>query len=89
MLEAGLHICHMLGYRNLQSALDLVTENSARTLCLGDTYGLEVGRPANMLVLPVDNDYEMIRCQGLPLLSIRHGRVLMTRQPTRVEIRAE
>ncbi|MNM88851.1 Cytosine deaminase [compost metagenome] len=89
VLEAGLHICHMLGYRNLQSALDLVTENSARTLCLGDTYGLEVGRPANMLVLPVDNDYEMIRCQGLPLLSIRHGRVLMTRQPARVEIRSE
>ncbi|MBO3277232.1 cytosine deaminase [Pseudomonas schmalbachii] len=89
VLEAGLHICHMLGYRNLNSALDLVTENSARTLCLGDAYGLEVGRPANMLVLPVDNDYEMIRSQGLPLLSIRHGRVLMTRQPARVEIHAE
>lgn len=89
VLEAGLHICHMLGYRHLQSALDLVTENSARALCLGEDYGLEVGRPANLLLLPVENDYEMIRTQGLPLLSIRHGKVLMRRDPVRVEILAE
>ena len=31
ILEAGLHICHMLGYEDLQR-LDLITDNSARTL---------------------------------------------------------
>jgi len=86
VLEAGLHICHMLGYRNLQSALDLVTVNSAKALCLGDRYGLEAGRPANLLVLSADSDYEMVRSQGLPLYSIRNGKVLMQRRPAQVEL---
>src|SRR3990167_764737 len=85
VLEAGLHICHMLRYRNMQSALDLVTDNSAKAMNLGDRYGLEAGRPANLLILSADSDYEVIRSQGLPLYSIRNGKVLMKRQPAQVE----
>ena len=85
VLEAGLHICHMLGYRNLQSALDLVTDNSARAMALGEGYGLHPGRPANLLILSADSDYEMIRSQGLALYSIRHGRVLMKRRMAELE----
>ena len=84
VLEAGLHICHMLGYRNLQNALDLVTDNSAKAMALGDRYGLEPGRPANLLILSADSDYEVIRSQGLALYSIRNGKVLMKRQPAQV-----
>nr|WP_312508688.1 cytosine deaminase [Pseudomonas luteola] len=86
VLEAGLHICHMLGYERLQHALDLVTVNSANAMQLGDRYGLEVGRPANLLILSADSDYEMIRSQGLPLFSIREGRVLMSRRPVEVSL---
>ena len=85
VLEAGLHICHMLGYRNLQNALDLVTDNSATAMALGNRYGLQAGRPANLLILSADSDYEVIRSQGLPLYSIRNGKVLMKRQPAQVE----
>ena len=85
VLEAGLHICHMLGYRNLQSALDLVTDNSAKALALGDRYGLEPGRPANLLILSAESDYEVIRSQGLPLYSVRGGKVLMKRTMPVVE----
>ncbi|WP_286977852.1 cytosine deaminase [Pseudomonas sp.] len=85
ILEAGLHICHMLGYADLQRALDLITDNSARTLNLGDRYGIEVGRPANLLILSAPNDYEMIRSQGHALTSIRAGKVLMQRTPARIE----
>ncbi|HCP57200.1 MULTISPECIES: cytosine deaminase [Pseudomonas] len=85
ILEAGLHICHMLGYADLQRALDLITDNSARTLNLGERYGIEVGRPANLLILSAPNDYEMIRSQGHALTSIRAGKVLMQRTPARIE----
>jgi cytosine deaminase len=85
ILEAGLHICHMLGYDDLKRSLDLVTDNSARALNLGEGYGLEVGRPANLLILSAPDDYEMLRSQGHALVSIRHGRVLMRRTPARVE----
>ncbi|MNP49963.1 Cytosine deaminase [compost metagenome] len=76
----------MLGYRNLQNALDLVTVNSARAMALGERYGLEPGRPANLLILSAENDYEVIRSQGLPLYSVRGGQVLMKRTMPVVEL---
>lgn len=85
ILEAGLHICHMLGYEDLQRGLDLITDNSARTLNLGERYGLEVGRPANLLVLSAADDYEMLRTQGHALLSVRNGEVLMRRTPAQIK----
>lgn len=85
ILEAGLHICHMLGYEDLQRGLDLITDNSARTLNLGERYGLEVGRPANLLVLSAPDDYEMLRTQGHALLSVRNGEVLMRRTPAKIQ----
>ena len=85
ILEAGLHICHMLGYDDLQRGLDLITDNSARTLNLGERYGLEAGRPANLLILSAPSDYEMLRSQGHALVSIRHGKVLMQRTPAKIE----
>ncbi len=85
ILEAGLHICHMLGYEDLQRCLDLITDNSARTLNLGERYGLEVGRPANLLVLSAADDYEMLRTQGHALLSVRNGEVLMRRTPAQIK----
>lgn len=85
ILEAGLHICHMLGYEDLQRGLDLITDNSARTLNLGERYGVEVGRPANLLVLSAADDYEMLRTQGHALLSVRNGEVLMRRTPAQIQ----
>ncbi|MDO9625506.1 MAG: cytosine deaminase [Pseudomonas sp.] len=84
ILEAGLHICHMLGFEDLQRSLDLVTDNSAKTLNLGEGYGIEVGRPANLLILSAASDYEMLRSQGHALVSIRAGQVLMRRTPAQV-----
>ena len=77
VLDAGLHICHMLGYEDLQRALDFVTDHSARAMALGEGYGLEVGRPANLVVLSAENDYEVLRTQGHALLSVRRGKVVV------------
>ena len=85
VLDAGLHICHMMGFEDLQRSLDLVTDNSARALNLGERYGIAVGRPANMVILGAESDYEAVRQQAKALVSIRGGRVLMNRVPERVE----
>ena len=85
VLDAGLHICHMMGFEDLARCLDLVTDNSARTLNLGEGYGIAVGRPANLVVLDADSDYEAVRRQAKARVSIRAGKVLMTRVPERVE----
>ncbi|MGM3160889.1 cytosine deaminase [Dickeya undicola] len=84
ILDAGLHICHMMGYQDLQRCLDFVTDNSAKALHLGERYGLAVGRPANLLILEAENDYEAVRRQAKARLSIRHGKVIMQREPERI-----
>ena len=84
ILEAGLHICHMLGYEDLQRGLDLITDNSARTLNLGERYGVEVGRPANLLVLSAPDDYEMLRAGPRPAFGAQWW-VLMRRTPAQIQ----
>ncbi|MEY4507808.1 MAG: hypothetical protein RL297_2386 [Pseudomonadota bacterium] len=79
ILDAGLHICHMLGYEDLQRALDFVTDHSAKAMALDERYGIALGRPANMLLLSADSDHELLRTQGHAVVSIRHGRVIMRR----------
>ncbi|UXZ96161.1 cytosine deaminase [Pseudomonas phytophila] len=85
VLDAGLHICHMMGFEDLSRSLDLVTDNSARTLNLDEGYGIAVGRPANLVILDAESDYEAVRRQAKARVSIRGGKVLMTRVPERVE----
>ena len=86
VLDAGLHIGHMMGFEDLQRCLDLVTDNSARALALGDRYGIAAGRPANLVLLDAENDYEAVRRQVKARWSIRDGRMIMQRQPERVEM---
>jgi cytosine deaminase len=87
ILEAGLHICHMLGHADLQRCLDFVIDHPARLLALGDRHGIAVGRPANLLVLSADSEVELLRSsQGHALLSMREGRVVMRRTPAEVTL---
>jgi cytosine deaminase len=69
----------MLGYEDLQRSLDFVTDHSARAMALGEGYGIQVGRPANLVLLSAESDYELLRAQGHALVSIRHGEVIMRR----------
>ncbi|MGZ2747805.1 cytosine deaminase [Burkholderia stagnalis] len=85
VLDAGLHICHMMGYQDLQRCLDFVTDHSAKTMQLGDGYGIEIGRPANLVVLDADGDYDALRRQAKATLSIRGGKVIMRRAPERID----
>ncbi|EKK7704392.1 cytosine deaminase [Cronobacter sakazakii] len=81
VLDAGLHICHMMGYDDLKRSLDFVTDNSARAMNLGDNYGLCEGRPANLVVLDAPDDYEVVRRQAKARYSVRHGKVILRREP--------
>ncbi|SEG75260.1 cytosine deaminase [Marinobacterium lutimaris] len=83
-LDFGLHICQMMGYRDFESALDLITDNSARTLNIQDRYGIETGKPGNFILLDGEDDYSVLRKQGDVLLSVRLGEVIMQREPARV-----
>ncbi len=84
VLDAGLHICHMMGYRELSSALDLITNNGAKTLQVEEQYGIELGKPANFIILQGYDDLSVIQQQGEVLYSVRHGEELVQRQPSQL-----
>ena len=80
VLHMGLHVTQMMGYDQLCNSLDLITSNSARTLGLKD-YGIQVGHPANLLILPAESGFDALRRQVTVRYSIRHGRILAETPP--------
>lgn len=87
VLHMGLHVCHMMGYEQIRNSLDLITENSARTLNLTDGYGLREGNPANLIVLPAVDGYDALRRQTPVRFSIRHGKVIAETKPSETTLR--
>ena len=82
-LDFGLHICQMMGHDDFVHALDFITDNSAKLMQLKE-YGIVEGHPANAILLSGEDDYSVLRNQGEVLLNLRHGKILMQRQPSTV-----
>ncbi len=66
--------------------LKLISSHSARTLNVQDRYGIEVGKPANLLILPAENGFDAVRRQVPVRYSIRHGKVIAQTRPAQTEI---
>ncbi|WP_028768983.1 cytosine deaminase [Shewanella fidelis] len=76
VLHMGLHVCQIMGYEQINNSLELITTKSARTLNIQDNYGIEIGKPGNLLVLPADNGFDAVRRQVPVRYSVRQGKVL-------------
>ena len=72
----GLHVCQMMGYEDIMNAYQFITHNAARTLHLGDRYGIEAGRPASFIVLDAENYYDALNRNAAVLASYKAGRKL-------------
>ncbi|MDX7840151.1 cytosine deaminase [Aeromonas caviae] len=81
VLHMGLHVCQIMGYEQINDSLKLIGNHSARTLNVQDRYGIEVGKPANLLILPAENGFDAVRRQVPVRYSIRHGRVIADTRP--------
>lgn len=86
VVEMGLHACHMTGYNDIVTALDLITVNGAKTLNIEEDYILKEGNKANLIVLNTDSEYEAIRCQSTVLYSIRNGEILVETKPAEIKV---
>lgn len=85
VLHMGLHACHMMGYEEIKRSLDIISKNGAKALCLKE-YGIEVGKPANLIILTEDNEFDVIRLQASVMYSIRNGRVISQTKPKEVRV---
>ena len=86
ILDNGIHLTQVASYEELETAFDLVTYNGAKTLMLDDQYGLEVGKPANFIVLNESSVFEAIRKRVEVLASVRNGEFLFRRREPEYDI---
>ncbi|WP_070120074.1 cytosine deaminase [Bacillus marinisedimentorum] len=86
VLHMGIHITQLMGYDQIMQSIDFVTDNSAKTLHIEEKYGVEEGKPANLIVLHAENAYEAIRKQAPVLYSIRNGEVIAQTAPAETNI---
>lgn len=79
VLDAGLHVCQLTKSEQIEHALDLITDNGAKALRLGNGYGIAPGRPASFIALNADNPFDAV-CERAPVAcSVRSGRILFIR----------
>lgn len=76
VLHMGLHVCQIMGYSQINDSIDLISNNSARTLNIQDEYGIEIGKPGNLIILPAESGYDALRRQVPVCYSIRKGNVI-------------
>lgn len=77
----GLYTGHMLGYEEICNSYKFVTENAARTLHLGDAYGIAVGKEANFIILDAKNWYDALNNNAPVLRNYRKGKLIASTAP--------
>jgi cytosine deaminase len=80
ILDNGIHLAQIMSPEEIKTDFDLITYNGARCLNIHDSYGLEIGKSANFIVLNESSIYEAIRKRVDVLASVRNGEFLFKRK---------
>ncbi|MBG9654530.1 cytosine deaminase [Cytobacillus firmus] len=86
VLHMGIHVSQLMGYEQIVNSFDLITDNSAKTLNIEEKYGIEEGKPANLIILDAENEYEAIRRQAAVRYSIRNGKIIAETKPSQTSV---
>lgn len=77
----GLHVCQMMGYEEIMNSYRFISTNAARTLHLGDQYGIRTGNPADLIILDAKNYYDALNYNSPVLRSYKSGRLIAQTEP--------
>ncbi|MCI8651645.1 MAG: cytosine deaminase [Oscillospiraceae bacterium] len=77
----GLHVCQMMGYEDIMNAYKFITTNAAKTLHLGDSYGVAPGRPASFVVMDAETYYDALNTNAAVLCSYKEGKKIAESRP--------
>lgn len=86
VLHMGLHVCQMMGYEEILDSYKIITHNGAKTLNLGDFYGVQEGKDASFIMLNGKNFYEVINKKAEVLYSFNKGNLIARTMPAHKEI---
>jgi len=85
----AVHVCQMTGTAEIDACYNMVTWNAAKTLHLEEQYGIEVGKPANLIVLDATSKYDAIRCRSTVRYVISRGKLLVCTEPAQPQWQGE
>ena len=86
ILDNGIHLAQLMRKDDFDKNFDLVTYNGAKLMGLEKEYGLEIGKPANFIVLDAPSVFEAQRNRVECLASIRNGLYLFKKAERSHEI---
>ena len=92
MVEAAslaLHFTYMSGRDEIVEMLHCATERGARTLGVEDEYGIEEGKPADLVIYEAPSALEVLRLHSPRRWVIRRGRVVAETTPARTTLLGE
>jgi cytosine/creatinine deaminase len=84
--HSGVLAAQMTGQAEIAETFEMVSSRGARVLGLADGYGLQVGRPANLVVVPASSRMDAVRRQVPPRWVVAHGTVVAEREPSPVSL---
>jgi cytosine deaminase len=85
----ALHFTYMSGLDEIPEMLRCATERGARTLGIEDDYGLEEGKPADVVIFDAPTPTEVIRLHATRRWVIRRGRVVAETTPAQTTLLGE
>lgn len=86
ILDNGIHLAQIMSPEEIKTDFDLITYNGARCLNMHESYGLEVGKAANFIVLNESTVFDAIRKRVDVLASVRRGEYLFKRKEVEYEV---
>ncbi|MFB2875608.1 cytosine deaminase [Floridanema aerugineum] len=81
----AVHVCQMTGMAEIDACYDMVTVNGAKTLNLAESYGIAIGKPANLIVLNAESRYDAIRQRATVSYVISQGKLLAYTEAPKTE----
>ena len=85
----ALHFTYMSGLDEIPQMLECATTRGARTLGVEDDYGIEEGKPADLVIFDAPSPLEVMRLKPVRRWVIRRGRVIAETTPPRTTLLGE
>lgn len=82
----GLHVCQMMGYKEIMNSYKFISVNAAKTLHLGDSYGIRKGNSASFIILDAKDYSDALNFNSPVLRSYNKGRLIAKAAPGTREV---
>lgn len=83
-----IHVSQMTGRSEMDACYNMVTWNGAKTLNVEDQYGIEVGKPASLIVLDAIDRFDALRRRSTVRYVISQGKLLASTELPQMQWRA-